>query len=232
MGKRAPEPLATSLQELVPHGDRDHFVYLWRRTLDGKNVAAGIHVEHLTALGDGDFEVTLSEDGGAIGHSRFRDDGTSLLLLSEDLGPQLRLSYDPPLPQLAVPLYRGQQRSTAVATVSRSSDQQSVETLPVTQVTEATVAPPVHAAIGEYAQAIEIHSVRTLEFPHGPFELDTTAVLVPGIGEIRSRGKATGAAVLYRELACATIGGKRIGNCRDLRERIQEWERARPADLP
>ena len=94
-----PKPLATSLQKLVPHADGDHLVYLWRRAAEGGGVDAGIQVERVTAASPaGEFEITTSEDGMAIGRTRLRDDGHALLLLGEDFGPGERVRYDPPLP--------------------------------------------------------------------------------------------------------------------------------------
>ncbi len=232
LARRPPQPLSTSLQELLPHQDRDHFVYLWRQVVGGRQVA-GIHVEHLTALNDsGEFDVTLSENGAVIGHTRFRDDGRALLLVSETLGRNLQLSYDPPLPQIEVPLFPGETRAAATAVVSGAADSARTEGLEVTQVVEAAAAPAVRTALGTYERAVRVRTVRTLQFARGPVELRTTSVLVPGIGEIRSEGKASGAPALYRELACATIGGRHIGNCRNLKERIEEWERAGPTDAP
>jgi hypothetical protein len=195
-------------------------------------VRAGIHVEHFTSLDNGEFDVTLSEDGAVIGHTRFRDDGHALLLVSETLGRGLRLSYDPPLPQLDVPLYPGETHATATVTVIALDDDKQLETLPVTQVTQASPAPPVHLALGDYTHGVQLRTVRTLQFAEGPVELSSTAVLVPGIGEIRSEGAVTGAAPLVRELACATIGGRHIGNCRTLRERVEELERTGSPNLP
>ena len=220
------QPLATSLQELTPHANGDHFVYVWRQVLEGGEVRAGIHVEHLTSLDNGEYDATLSEDGAVIGHTRFRDDGHALLLVSETLGRNLRLSYDPPLPQLDVPLYAGETRATATVTVSALDDDQHVETLQVTQVVQASPAPAVHLPLGDYTHGVQLRTVRTLQFVEGPVELTSTAVLVPDIGEIRSEGAATGAPPLVRELACATIGGRHIGNCRTLRERVEELEGA------
>ena len=224
-------PLATSLQELTPHADGDHFVYVWKQVLDGGVVRAGIHVEHLTSLDNGEFEVTLSEDGAAVGHSRFRDDGHALLLVSETFGRGLRLSYDPPLPQLDMPLYTGETHATAMVTVSALEGDKQVETLQVTQVVQASPAPPVHLPLGDYTNGVQVRTVRTLQFAEGPVELTSTAVLVPDIGEIRSQGAVTGAATLLRELACATIDGRHIGNCRTLRERVEELEHAGSPDL-
>jgi hypothetical protein len=228
---RSPQPLATSLQELAPHADGDHFVYVWQQVLNGGAVRAGIHVEHVTRLDNGEFEVTLSEDGMVIGHTRFRDDGHALLLLSETLGRSLRLSYDPPLPQLTVPLYTGETRSSSIATVTLADDgEQQLDTLQVTQVVQASAAPRVHSRLGDYAHGVQVRTTRTLQFPDGPVELSSTTVMVPDIGEIRSEGTASGAPQLVRELACATISGRHIGNCRTLRQRVEKLERAGAAN--
>jgi predicted protein tyrosine phosphatase len=229
--RRPPQPLATSLQELAPHADGDHFVYVWRQALGSGSVRAGVEVEHLTSLGNGEFDVTLSEDGVIVGRTRFRDDGHALLLLSESLGRSLRLSYDPPLPQLETPVYAGESRSTATAVVTTVAEGKQLDTLQVTQLVETTAAPTVRSALGDYTHGVKVRTVRTLQFPNGPVELSSTAVLVPGIGEIRSEGAATGAAPLVRELACATIGGRAIGNCQTLRQRVEELEHAGPTDV-
>jgi len=228
---RPPQPLATSLQELAPHADGDHFVYVWSQALGSGSVRAGIQVEHLTSLENGEFDVTLSEDGVVIGHTRFRDDGQALLLLSESLGRSLRLSYDPPLPQLQTPVYAGEFRSAATASVLTVAEGKQLDTLAVTQLVEATAAPPVRSRLGDYAHGVQVRTVRTLQFADGPVELSSTAVLVPGIGEIRSEGAATGAAPLVRELACATIGGRAVGDCQTLRQRVEELEHAGSTDV-
>jgi len=229
--QRPPQPLATSLQEISPHADGDHFVYVWKQTLDGNAIRAGVQVEHLTALDNGEFEVTLSEDGAVIGYTRFRDDGHALFLLSETLGRNLRLSYDPPLPEIATPLYAGETRSTAIATIRALKDDHELDTLKVTQVVQVGAAAPMYSTLAGQQHGVEVHTIRTLEFPDGPVELTNTTVLVPGIGEVRSTGAATGVASLQRELACATISGQHFGNCRTLRERVEELERAGSADV-
>ena len=227
---RPAQPLATSLQEVAPHADGDHFVYVWKQVLEGGVVRAGIHVEHMTVLDNGEFDVTLSEDGAVIGYTRFRDDGHALLLVSETLGRNLRLSYDPPLPQLDTPLYPGEKHATATATISAINDGKQLETLPVTQVVEASSASPVRSQVGDYAHGVQVRTLRTLQFPEGDVALSSTAVLVAGIGEVRSEGASTGAAPVLRELACATIGGRSIGNCQTLRERVEELEHGGSTD--
>jgi hypothetical protein len=104
--------------------------------------------------------------------------------------------------------------------------------LEVTQVVQVGAAAPVHSPLGDYPHGVQVQTIRTLEFPDGPVELTNTAVVVPGLGEVRSTGAATGVASLERELACATIAGQHIGNCRTLRERVEELERAGSTKAP
>ena len=173
-----PIQLAASLDEFAPHADRDHFVFIWERIAGGQRVAQGIQVEHVTASETaGEFEVTLSEDGVPAGRLSIRDDGHALLLVSEDdLSRGIRFAYDPPLPQLTAPLFAGEQRAAAIATVSQLADGQPLGTVQVTQVTEAGVAPTVHAPFGEYKHAVLLRTVRTLHFSEGITELQTSMV--------------------------------------------------------
>lgn len=227
-----PSVLAGSLEELTPHADGDHFVYIWQRFADGQRLGEGIEVEHVSATGSGEFEVTVSEDGQPAGRLRVRDDGHALLLLSEDdLSRNLRLSYDPPLPQLTAPLLAGEQHSEATATVSQLADGHAVGTVRVTQVNEASAAPDVHSSLGEFKRGVLLRVVRTLYFGDGATELQTAMTLVPGIGEVRSEGAASGAAVLRRELACALIGGHSVGNCQTLQQRLEKLHDAGPTDV-
>src|SRR5215470_6441597 len=116
---RAPVTLASSLQELSPHGDRDHFVFIVQSP--GAGAAQGIQVEHISALDQpGEFEVTLSADGAATGRVRIRDDGQTLWLLSEDdLQRRIRVTYEPPLPYLSEPIVAGERRATATGEITR-----------------------------------------------------------------------------------------------------------------
>ena len=62
--------------------------------------------------------------------------------------------------------------------------------------------------------------------------MQTAMLLVPGVGEIRFNSSAPGEPTLYRELACAIIRGQPLGDCRRLKQRLQEFKRAGPADIP
>jgi hypothetical protein len=225
--------LATSLQALVPHTDGDHFVYAFRRVFEGRLVDSGIQVEHVSALHEAEqFEVSLSEDGVATGRVRFRDTGNAIWLLGEDDFPRgLHLAYDPPLPYAEVPLFRGTRRAATTATVTRLSDGVTVGALEVTQIVEAAAAPQVHSALGTFRDAVSMHTTRTLQSPDGSVELNTAVITVLGVGEIRFDGTVVGAPALHRELACATVGGHRLGDCRNLKARVEELESAGSTDL-
>jgi hypothetical protein len=210
-------PLARSLQEIVPHGDRDHFVYVWQRVDEGQPGAGGVQVQHVTALQDGEFEVTLSENGVAMGRMRYSDDGTTLALrYEEDLARGFRLSYEPPLPQLHVPLLAGKEESSASATMTRVADGLTIGTMPVTQVVSFAPGRTVRSRVGTFDRTVILQMVRTLQSPARSEELKAESVLVPGIGEIQSTGHTPEMTLVHRELACAIIGGHRVGECTDL----------------
>jgi len=225
------QPLATSIRELVPHSDRDHLVFLWLRLLDDKQIADGIQVEHTTALGNSEYETILSENGMGISRTRFVATEQAISLLSEDFGPGIRIAYDPPLPYLEVPLWAGERRTTTTATMTSQVDGKQLGVMPVTQVLEARRARPVQSRFGPIANAVLVRTTRTLDSPDGQVTLQTTAVLAPGLGEIRAEGRAAGSATLYRELACATISGRSHGDCRALAAMLEEFKRAGPTDI-
>ena len=228
-----PAALARSPQELVPHGDRDHLVYVVERTDGGQRTVEGTQVEHMSALDQpGAFEVTLSENGIPTGRVQARDDGHTIWLVSEDdLTRQIRLTYDPPLPYLELPLVAGERRAVSTARMSRLADGQPAGALQVTQVQQLGVAPPGRARFGTYQHAVSVRTVRTLQSPEGTLELSTTMVLVPGIGEVLSDGLASGTPPTHRELVCAIIGGRTIGDCRNLNVILKESTDAGSTDL-
>lgn len=224
--------LASSLQEILPHGDRDHFVYVWQRFDQDQVVGSGIQVEHVSALGSGEFEVLLSEDGVGIGRTRLRDTGDALLLLREDdLSRGLRLTYDPPLPQLRVPLFSGEQRTSASISLSRLADGQLIGTFPVEELITMRPGPAPHSTIGRFPHSVLVQVVRTMHVPDENTEMHTEITLVPGIGEIKSTGEIAGAPLLRRQLACAIIGGRRVGDCTNLSPIGKEQSGAGSSDV-
>lgn len=228
----SPQPLVASVQELVPHGDGDHFVFLWQRMADGKPVGSGIQVEHVTAVEGGDFEITLSENAIGVGRVRIRDVGKGLVLLSEDdLTRGVRLQYDPPLPYLEGPVMAGEQRATSEAKITTLSDGSPVGALHVAQVIHVRSAGTVRSPLGAFDRAVAVDTARTLQGPSGDLQMRTAMLMVPGLGEVRSEGRVTDEPTLHRELACALIGGSPVGDCHRLNQIMQELEGAGSTDI-
>lgn len=216
-----PALLATSLDTLIPHADRDHFVFRWERVIDGTAVASGIQVEHVSATPTaGEFEVTLSEDGLASGRVRLRSDGKSMVVLAEDdLSRGVRTTYQPPLPYLDVPLLAGQRKAVVNANITTLDDEQVVGVLKVTQDQEIAATDVIQSSLGLHQNPISVRTTRILEGGGESLQISQQLVLVPGLGELRSEASAAQTPALRRELVCAIISGKAIGNCQNLRLR-------------
>jgi hypothetical protein len=228
----APRPLVDSAQELVPHADGDHFVFIWQRSANGRPISNGVQVEHVTAIEGGDFEITLSENAVGVGRVRIREVGKGIVLLSEDdLTRGVRLQYDPPLPYLDGPVVTGEQHATSEATITTLSDGAPVGALRVLQVIQVRPAGTVRSQLGAFGRAVAVDTARTLQGPGGDLEMRTAMLMVPGLGEIRSEGSTAGEPALRRELACALISGRPIGDCHRLSQTLQEIDDAGPTDV-
>ncbi|HYD48700.1 MAG TPA: hypothetical protein VEB21_10150 [Terriglobales bacterium] len=235
---KAGDVLAADLRQIQPLHDRDHYVYVWQRLVDGNRQAEGIHVEHVSALpASGQFEIDIAEDGAPSARLRMSYDERLLALIDEeDLSQGIRLTYSPPLPQLVAPLVVGEQQLSATASIRRLQDGDSIEGVAVTQSIRVRQARKVESELGNYDDAVAVRTKRRVHTPAGAIVLDSAVLLVPGIGEIRSEGSTSAPAppggvakvvVTRRELACAIIAGKAIGDCRKVPEQLARL-RAQP----
>lgn len=211
-----------TLRAVLPFQDRDHFVYVWQRIVDGEREAEGVQIEHISALPNAnELEVTISEDGTAAGRLRLFYDGKRLDLLSEDdLAGGLRRSYDPPLSQLLAPLADGERAVQSRAVVSRIDDGMALAEIEVEQKVRVSHVDRVDSHLGKFERGVVVEARRTLHTPDGKIEMMSAMLLVPGVGEIRSEGTTMMAnsggirAVMRRELACAIVRDRAIGDCR------------------
>jgi len=163
---------------------------------------------------------------------RIRDVGKGIVLLSEDdLTRGVRLQYDPPLPYLEGPVVTGEQHATSEAKITTLSDGAPLGALRVAQVIQVRAAGTVRSRLGAFTRAVSVDTARTLQGPSGDLQMRTAMLVAPGIGEIRSEGSVPDEPLLYRELACAFIGGHPIGDCRRLDQSLQESEDAGQTDV-
>jgi hypothetical protein len=226
-------PLAGSLSELRPHGDRDHFVYIWQKVADGKRLAEGIQVEHVQCAPESDeFDVVLSENGTPIGRQRLEDDGQELTLLREDdLGEQLGVTFAPGLTQLEIPLMAGEYRDESTATLTSLSRQATITAVEVSQVVRVIAAKGITSGVGDFPRGVAVETERTMHWPWGDTAFTASVMLVPGVGEIRSEVRAGENFVTRRELACAIVGGRSIGDCGAVDAKIEEMRDAGSTDV-
>ena len=123
----------------------------------------------------------------------------------------------------------GERRASATAEVTRLADNQHTGSLQVTQVVRASAAAAVHCALGDFSDAVSVQTVRSVHTPEGIVELSSSIVLVPGIGEVVADGQASGSVPMHRELLCAKIGGRSIGDCHNLVARVEQLRRPGPS---
>lgn len=223
-----------ALADILPMRDRDHYVYIWQRIVEGEREAEGLQVEHISALpAANEFEISISEDGNIAGRLRYYNDGERIILLSEDdVESGIRRTYEPPLVHMSAPLQFGESGMRSTAIVTQIDDGSPIARVDVSQRLRISEASDVVSALGTFATGVVVEARRTVHTPGGDIELLSAAVLVPGIGEIRSEGttlsgddiRPDGTAdihtVLRRELACALIGTRTLGNCREVEHAI------------
>jgi len=194
------------LQELLPHHDGDQLVHRTQR--EGRT---SVTVERITAKDGGDFILDTTLDGKAIGRMHWRDDGAAILLVSETFLDGNFLVYSPPLVYLRTPVRNGVLQSNAKIQVVRISDSKVLATGSAEQkmAVKQAASPP-------GSRDIEVRMERDIRLSKGPFHLVSTIRITPGIGEVAADSTLNGSIAIHSELLCATIGGRRIGDCGDM----------------
>jgi hypothetical protein len=109
---------------------------------------------------------------------------------------------------LAAPLRRTVPPVTAAITVTRLSDGEVIGHGRVEQTTRVEPVVP-----DERGVQFGIHMERTTTLPKRPWRFRVTTFVAPGVGEIWSEGRADDGPAFRRDILCATIGGRRVGEC-------------------
>lgn len=202
--------------ELLPHQPGNRFVYRARgdageRTLTSLVSAAEREDEFLVTLFNGDL---------VLGQMRLRDDGRSLSIVGE-VGPQQNLAvlYREPLPLATLPLELGVQPAfrTGVKILSLSDGAVVAE--------------------GEIEQTARVeertrwfgrkgwllfHYERAMVLPTRITRSRSTIWVQPGVGQVRVEMAGAGEEPSERrDLVCALIGGREVGDCSSLRDEPQ-----------
>lgn len=213
---RPGDVLAERPTDFVPLGDRDHFVFLSERTVDGRTQEREVVVEHVTAAPSAarEFQITESRDGMRIGDSRWRVDEQGISLVSEDVdGLDVRLDYQPPLLLFPQPLLFGEHRAASSGVATRLADDAPVGTFEATASIQAAPGPRVHPLTGA-ARTVSFRIQRSLRAPSGTLTMLVDSTHAEGAGEVEATATLEGTAfVVRRSLRCAFIQGRAIGRC-------------------
>jgi hypothetical protein len=195
---------AGPLQELVPHHDGDEYMYRVR--------AAGfpdsIVVQRVTVPRPGEIVVTLTKDNLALTQSYLRADAASLALVREELATNgISLTYEEPLPYVAVPLLQGTTESHSPVVLRRLATGEILAKGSAEQrltIERAPATPPL--------VLFALISDRRVTFGDRTIVAHTTTWMSPGVGPMLAE-VVSGGMPSRQELLCAFIEGKQIGTC-------------------
>lgn len=216
--KRPGQVLSAHVAELMPHGDRDHFVYLSEKSMADRPPETSLAVEHVSTLeAPGEFQITESTDGVRVGDSHWLSDDHGLSLLSEEVeGLGVRLAYDPPLLLIPQPLLVGEHRASSTGAATRLDDGTPVGLFRASVVVKSKSTRS-HNPIAK-GDAVQFEMTRSLEGPNGALVIHVDSLNAAGIGELESVAALEGAPlVVRRSLLCGLIQGHAVGHCDELK---------------
>jgi hypothetical protein len=202
--------------DLFPHQPGNRFVYRARGDAGERTLTALVSGSDR----DEEFLVTLFQGDLVLGQTRIRDDGRSLAIVSE-VGPQQNLAafYREPLPLAVLPLRTGEQPPfrTAVKIVALSDGSVVTEG----QIEQTSRVEERRRSFGRKGWFL-IHFERTMVLSQRITRSRSTIWVEPGVGQVRI--EMAGAAEEpseRRDLVCAVIGGREVGDCGKLEDDLQ-----------
>jgi hypothetical protein len=200
--------------ELLPHQPGNRLVYRARGDAGERTLTS------LVTPGerDDEFLVTLFNGNLVLGQTRLRDDGRSIAIVSE-VGPQqnIAVSYREPLPLIQLPLRLGEQPEfRTTVKILNLSDGAVLAEGEIQQVASVAERKRSFGRRGWYL----LHFERTMVLPQRATRARSTIWIEPGIGQVRVEmgTEVDGKPSERRDLVCAVIGGRQVGDCRALAE--------------
>jgi hypothetical protein len=209
--RSAPHPTAGvlfdgTIQDLLPLHAGDRFVY---RTSDPSGEEQLLTTRVAATEKPNEFVATVSKGDLVLTQMHLRDDGRRLTTLAELAPPRNAiLVYGDPLPIATVPLLAEEQRFESSVKLMRLSDGQLIAEGKVEQSMSARL-----ASEPEAKGQLVIRYERAMTLPSGTMRSVSEMWIEPGVGEMRSETTIAGAPSQHRELVCAVIAGKRVGEC-------------------
>jgi hypothetical protein len=195
-----------TVDQLYPCNDGDLFAY---RVVGGPR-SGQIMVSRTFALAKaGDFRVTNSY-GGTLAealHLRIDDDGVDVVS-QVDAEQDVGVTFAQPLPLITMPLRAGVTRFKSPIRIWRPSSGRTMGSGEVSLEMSVNEEP-----IEGYDKAYAAKQMGTFKLMRQTFDIESTAWLAPGLGEVRGRRVQAGTETEVFTLVCARIGGKEVLDC-------------------
>ena len=195
-----------ALDELYPCHDGDLFAY---RVAGGPR-SGQVMVSRTFALEKaGDFRVTNSYGGTLAEALHLRIDDKSVAVVSQvDAEQDVGVTFARPMPLVSVPLRTGVTRYKSPLRIWRPSSGRTMGSGEVALDLSID-----QDRIEGYDPAYAANQAGSFRMLKQSFDIDSTAWLAPGLGEVQGRRIQTGADTEVFTLVCARIDGKEVIDC-------------------
>jgi hypothetical protein len=195
-----------ALDDLYPCHDGDVVAY----RVNGGPRSGEIMISRTFALKKaGDFRITNTYGKELAEALHLRVDGSSILVVSQvDADQDVGITFARPLPLVSVPLHSGVTSFHSPVRIWRPSsgrtmgDGEVALTLSVNE-----------EAISGYDRAFATTQTGTFKLMRQTFDVESTAWLAPGLGEVQARRIQGGAETETFALVCARINGTEVVDC-------------------
>lgn len=203
---RGPLLFGGPLEELYPCHDGDIVAY----RVEGGPRSGEIMVSRIFALKKpGDFRVTNTYGGELAEALHLRVDGRTVLVVSQvDADQDVGITFAQPLPFVSTPLHAGVTRFGSPVRIWRPSSGRTMGDGEVTLTLSVN-----EASISGYDRAFVMTQTGTFKLLRQSFDVESTAWIAPGFGEVQARRVQAGTETETYALVCARINGTEVVDC-------------------
>jgi len=194
------------LEELYPCHDGDLVAY----RVDGGPRSGEIMVSRIFALKKpGDFRVANTYEGELAEALHLRLDGSNVLVVSQiDTDQDVGITFARPLPLVSVPLHAGVTSFRSPVRIWRPSSGRTMGDGEVTLTLSVKEDP-----VAGYSTVFAATQSGTFKLMRQAFDVESTAWLAPGLGEVQARRIQPGTETETYALVCARIDGEEVVDC-------------------
>jgi hypothetical protein len=204
-----------SIEELYPCHDGDLVAY----RVDGGPRSGEIMVSRTFALKKpGDFRVANTYDGELIEALHLRIDASNVFVVSQvDTDQDVGITFARPLPLVSVPLHAGVTNFRSPVRIWRPSTGRTMGDGEVMLTLSVKEDP-----IGGYGTVFAATQAGTFKLMRQAFDVESTAWLAPGLGEVQAKRVQPGTDTETYALVCARINGREVVDCAPVASAIEK----------